>query len=135
MPLLSRWFVRTGFVSLVLSLSLEIVLATHPAGAGRVAAAFHLLALHLFTVGWLLQLIAGVAHWMFPRHPTRPPRGPQWPGWVAYILLNSGLALRALGEPWLALGGPGWPLTLAAVLQFGGVVALASLLWPRIQPR
>ncbi len=135
MPLLSRWFVRTGFVALVLSLGFEIALATGLTGGGRLVAPFHLLALHLFTVGWLLQLIAGVAHWMFPRHPTRPPRGPEWLGWAAYGLLNTGLALRALGEPWLALGGPGWPLALSAALQFGGVVALALLLWPRIQSR
>jgi cytochrome bd-type quinol oxidase subunit 2 len=135
MPLLSRWFVRTAFLALVFSLGIETALAARPAGIERLAAPLHLLALHLFTVGWLLQLIAGVAYWMFPRHPTRPPRGPERPGWVAYGLLNTGLALRALAEPWRAVGGPGWPLILSSALQFGGVLALAALLWPRIQAR
>ncbi|HXG43571.1 MAG TPA: hypothetical protein VNJ71_02320 [Gemmatimonadales bacterium] len=135
MPLLSRWFARTAFLALVFSLGIEIALAARAAGIGRLAGPLHLLALHLFTVGWLLQLIAGVAYWMFPRHPTHPPRGPEWPGWLAYGLLNSGLAFRAWGEPWRAVGGPGWPLVLSSVLQFGGAVALAALLWPRIQAR
>jgi hypothetical protein len=134
MPRLSRWFIRSAFLALLLSLLVEIGLAT--GRAGSLALPGHLVALHLFTVGWLLQLITGVAYWMFPRHPSRPPRGPEWPGWLAYGLINPGLLLRTVAEPWhLAGGGPGWLLVLSALLQFGGVVAMTVLLWPRTGAR
>lgn len=135
MPPLSRWFVRTGFLALGLSVLLELALADDSGSLDVVGASIHRAALHLFTVGWLLQLIAGVAFWMFPRHPTRPPRGPEWLGWTAFGLLNSGLLLRTVTEPWQTRGGPGWPLAASAALQFAGVLALTLLLWPRIQRR
>jgi hypothetical protein len=96
--------------------------------------ALHLGAIHLLTVGWLLQLISGVAFWMFPRHPTMPPRGNERLGWAGLVLLNSGLVLRLVGEVWrLGMGGPSWPLVAAALLQLIAVVLLVLLLWPRIR--
>ena len=135
MPVLSRWFVKSGFVALALALCLELLqfrpAALLPALPG---AAVQLAAIHLLTVGWLLQLIIGVAFWMFPRHPTAPPRGDVRYGWCAFALLNAGLVLRLAGEPWrLGFGGPAWPLVLAGVLQLGGVTAALALLWPRIR--
>jgi hypothetical protein len=135
MPLLSRWFIKSGFVALAIALLLEL-LQLRPAGAfgGLPDAAIHLAAIHLLTVGWLLQLIVGVAFWMFPRHPTAPPRGNPSYGWWAFGLLNAGLVLRLIGEPWrLGFGGPKWPLIAAGALQFAGVAAVLILLWPRIR--
>jgi hypothetical protein len=135
MPPLSRWFIKAGFVALAWALVLELLLA-RPATlwAGVPNAALHLGAVHLLTVGWLLQLITGVAFWMFPRHPTRPPRGDARPGWAALVLLNTGLVLRLVGEPWrLGFGGPSWPVVVAAVLQLAAITLLLPLLWPRIR--
>jgi hypothetical protein len=135
MPILSRWFVKAGFTALALALLLESVLA-RPAGLWPTLpdAALQLGAIHLLTVGWLLQLITGVAFWMFPRHPTSPPRGDTRPGWGALGLLNLGLLLRLFGEPWrMAFGGPLWPLAVSAVLQLAAVGLILLLLWPRIR--
>ena len=135
MPLLSRWFVRAGFVALALALLMELLLA-RPAGLwpSLPDAALHLGAIHLLTVGWLLQLITGVAYWMFPRHPTAPPRGHARLGWWGFGLLNLGLLLRLFGEPWRPAGtGPSWPLAVAALLQLGAVGCIIPLLWPRIR--
>ena len=135
MPPLSRAFVKSGFVALLLALLGE-VLQVRPAGLWPAlpAAALHLTALHLLTGGWLLQVIAGVAYWMFPRHRTDPPRGNAAPGWAAWALLNSGLLFRVVGEPWRLGGqGPAWPLQLAALLQLVAVLLLVVLLWPRIR--
>jgi hypothetical protein len=135
MPPLSRWLVKSGFVSLGLALFLELLLARPAALFPALPdAALHLGAVHLLTVGWLLQLISGVAFWMFPRHPTAPPRGDARPGWIALVLLNTGLALRLGGEAWRLGGhGPGWPLMAAALLQLAAVGLLVRLLWPRIR--
>ncbi|HXI21905.1 MAG TPA: hypothetical protein VNH46_12495, partial [Gemmatimonadales bacterium] len=116
MPRLSRWFVKAGFLCLLLALGLEALLL-RPSGVLPAVpdAVLQLGAVHLLTVGWLLQVITGVAFWMFPRHPIAPPRGNEVPGWFAFGLLNAGLALRLAGEPWrLGYGGPAWPLALSA---------------------
>jgi hypothetical protein len=135
MPPLSRWFIKAGFVSLVLSLLLELF-QLRPSGlfSSLPATAVHLAAIHLLTVGWLLQVILGVAFWMFPRHPTAPPRGDARWGWFALVLLNTGLTVRLAGESGrLGYGWPAWPLVVAAVLQVCGVAAGLVLLWPRIR--
>ncbi|HEU4647688.1 MAG TPA: hypothetical protein VFS33_01415 [Gemmatimonadales bacterium] len=135
MPPLSRWFVKAGFISLALALVFELLLA-RPRGLWPALpdAALHLGAVHLLTVGWLLQLITGVAYWMFPRHPTAPPRGDARPGWLALGLLNVGLLIRLFAESWrLGFGGPRWPLAVSAVLQFAAVLLLVQLLWPRVR--
>jgi NnrS protein len=115
----------------------ELLLARPPGlWPGLPDAALHLGAIHLLTVGWLLQLITGVAFWMFPRHPTAPPRGDDRPGWAGFGLLNLGLLLRLVGEPWRLNGGPQWPLIASAVVQLGAVLLIVRLLWPRIrEPR
>ena len=134
MPTLSRWFLRAGFVALTLGLLLELGLAwPFPGSAASPVAALYRVAVHLLTVGWLLQVMAGVAFWMFPRHPDHPPRGNPMIGWAAFTLLNVGLALRAVGEPWSDFGGPGAILVGAAICQFTAVVLLVGLLWPRVR--
>lgn len=135
MPTLSRWLVKSGFGCLALALIVEALLARpHAVLPGLPDAALHLGAIHLLTVGWLLQLITGVAFWMFPRHPTRPPRGDARLGWTAFGVLNAGLLLRLVGEPWrLGFGGPGWPVQLSAGLQFVAIGLIVRLLWPRIR--
>jgi len=135
MPPLSRWFAKAGFLALALALVLELLLA-RPSGMlpHLPDPVLHLGAIHLLTVGWLLQLITGVAFWMFPRHPTSPPRGDPRLGWAALVLLNAGLALRLMGEPWhRAWGGPLWPLQLSALMQLAAVALIVGLLWPRIR--
>ena len=107
MPLLSRWLIKSGLAALALGLCLELLLA-RPGGLwpNLPDAALHLGAVHLLTVGWLLQVMVGVAFWMFPRHPTSPPRGSTRLGWWAFGLLNGGLVLRLAGESWwLGFGG------------------------------
>lgn len=135
MPPLSRWYIKAGFVALLLALVMELLQLRPPALLpGLPDAALHLGAIHLLTVGWLLQLITGVAFWMFPRHPTEPPRGRAGPGWWGFGLLNAGLVLRLLGEPWrLGYGGPAWPLVVSAGCQLGAVICISRLLWPRIR--
>jgi hypothetical protein len=135
MPVLSRWFIKAGFLALGTALLLEL-LQLRPAGmlARLPDSVVRLATIHLLTVGWLLQLIIGVAFWMFPRHPTSPPRGDVRYGWWAFGLLNTGLLLRLLGEPWrLGFSGPAWPLVAAGLLQLAGVASALALLWPRIR--
>ncbi|HEU4763308.1 MAG TPA: hypothetical protein VFS28_01550 [Gemmatimonadales bacterium] len=135
MPRLSRWLVRTAFVHLLLALTLGVVALSPRAQAawpalGRAAPA----ELHLFVVGWITQLIAGVAYWLFPRvvrgAPAEDPRG-----WWVYAGLNLGLALRVAGEPWAGAAWAGPVLAGSALAQLGAGIVLVVSLWPRTRAR
>lgn len=99
-------------------------------------------ALHAVTVGWLTQLVMGVALWLFPRPRGTPPRREAGPGpgaaWTIHLLLNVGLLARVAVEPFAALGAPGpWRACLvgSGVLQWVAVVLFAGLAWPRVRGR
>lgn len=91
---------------------------------------------HLLVVGWLTQLIFGVAYWMFPRYSAERPRGSERLGWATFVLLNAGLLLRAIVEPWHALGGRGAALLVSsALLQLLAGWMFVANTWPRIRER
>lgn len=161
MPKLSRWFVKSALICLVLgSLAGGLPLAWPG------LAALGPLAWHLLAVGWATQLIFGVAFWMFPLvKPLRPARtarpgaeggraaapqggagrrppgaaqgrGDERLGWAAFWLFNMGLALRAVGEP----AGSLWPaqpwsglLPVSALLQVAAIAIFIIFTWPRIR--
>jgi heme/copper-type cytochrome/quinol oxidase subunit 1 len=87
-------------------------------------------------VGWLTQLIFGVAFWMFPRYSAAQPRGSERLAWAAFILLNVGLLIRAVVEPWHTVSGRGGnALVLSAGLQLLAGLAFAVNTWPRVRRR
>jgi hypothetical protein len=92
--------------------------------------------LHLLVVGWLTQLIFGVAFWLFPRYSAAQPRGSERLAWAAWGLLNSGLVVRALAEPWHAVSGRGGnALVASAGLQLLAGLAFVANTWPRVRER
>src|SRR5262245_37706593 len=101
MPPLTRAYIRLAFVYLVLAfVTGTAAVARQPLGLPAVVAALGPVAVHLFVVGWITQMIFGVAYWMFPRFAPDSPRGPVAPAVAAIVLLNAGLALRVVAEPW-----------------------------------
>jgi hypothetical protein len=138
MPTLSRWFLRSGLICLLLGLGLGVV--TPALFTDRLwAAALWPVQLHLLTVGWLTQLIFGVAWWLFPRAPSGPVRGSETAGWISFGCLQTGLALRAVIEPWSTTGhGSGTTamlLALSGLLQFLAAASFATAIWPRVRER
>ena len=108
MPRLTRYFIKTAFIYLALSLMLGAVLAARSALAlPDELAAFSPVFFHLFMVGWVTQLIFGMLFWMLPKYSRELPRGHEKVAWAAYWLINSGLVLRIVGEPLAALQ-PEW---------------------------
>jgi hypothetical protein len=92
--------------------------------------------LHLLVLGWLTQLIFGVAFWLFPKHSPAHPRGSERLGWTCFLLLNLGLILRTIAEPWHALGRRmGALLILAAAAQLLAGWAFVVNIWPRVRER
>jgi hypothetical protein len=139
MPPLTRWFIKTALLYFVAALALgaamqvrALVAALPPLGVvwpGYV---------HLLTVGWVTQLIIGVAYWLFPRPDRSRPPPSEALGWAAYTSLNAGLLLRLAAEPAAALDPATplrWLLPLSGLLQLGAACGFALLLWPRIKAR
>ena len=136
MPLLTRWFVRSALAWLLLALAGGILLASGvaPRIPGTAMILPYPTYLHLVTVGWLSNLIFGVALWLFPRYTAEQPRGSDALGWLSYTGLNAGLLLRLIGEP-MTLGGAGGRtlLLLSAGLQLLGGWAFVLNIWPRVK--
>jgi len=99
MPPLTRYFVKTSLVYLVLALLNGVLLVIKdvldlPASIAGMFPVY----IHLLVIGWLSQLIFGVAYWMFPVFNREKPHGNEYMAWGVYILLNAGWVLRAVAE-------------------------------------
>lgn len=135
MPAITRWSLRAGLIYLVVGLA--AMAAVSAAAAGWLPSgwlSWRATALHLVTVGWLTQLIWGVAFWMFPAASRERPHGRAGLMAGALVLLNAGLLLRAAVEP--ASRGAAWgggALVAAGLLQWVAAVLVAVALWPRVR--
>lgn len=139
MPTLSRLFLRTSLVYLIVGLITGVLFVAGPSlGLPLSIPGAELVYVHLLTVGWITQLIFGVVYWMFPKHSAERPRGSETLAWVTYGLINAGLLLRVISEP-LAVAHPrtvwGWLLALSAVLQLLAGGAFIANTWARVKER
>ena len=140
MPRLTRWFLRAALVNLLAAVALGVLLAW-PRGApgpGALAASGPVY-IHLLVVGWLTQLVMGVAWWMFPRQTRTTGGGNTIAGWMIFALLNIGLFLRAVAEPQIAaahaVSWTRWMIAAAALLQLLAGWLFVLAIWPRVRGR
>jgi hypothetical protein len=138
-PTLTRWYLKTALGYLVLSLFAGVVLAARgvlrlpPVFSGLTPVYFHWL-----MVGWVTQLIFGVVFWMFPKQSAGRPRGSERLAWTTYALLNVGLILRSVAEPWMSAAPsamPGTLLAASAVLQWLAGLGFVANTWGRVKER
>ena len=113
MPLTSRVSVKASIIYLALGAVLGVVLLVNRwIPMGEVVSVLRSSHIQFLVVGWLTQLIIGVAWWLFPPlaiglrgdSPLPVRRGQAQRGsevlfWTALIFLNAGILLRALFEP------------------------------------
>lgn len=128
MPLQTRLFIRLALGYLVLGLAVGVALAVDP--ALRFLWPTYL---HVLVVGWLTQLIFGVAFWLFPRASREHKRGREEYVWATLILLNVGLVLRMAAEPFDLGPAGGTLLTVSAVCHLGAALGFAANVWPRLK--
>ncbi|MCA0456932.1 MAG: cbb3-type cytochrome c oxidase subunit I [Chloroflexi bacterium] len=132
MPTITRYFIKTAMLYFAFGLLLGFLISARsllnlPSFIANMNPTY----LHLLVVGWITQLIIGVAYWMFPKFSKAEPRGDERVGWAIYALLNIGLLLRAVGEPFQI----GWLLPISAILQFFAVWMFVIVIWPRVKER
>lgn len=136
MPTQARWLIKTALVYLVVALAFALVRAGQ--GIGLVpgqSATLWLPQLHFLTVGWLTQLIFGVASWLFP-NPGSKGHAASNVVWAAYGALNVGLLLRLGTEPtFLSDGIRAWGLVVSAGLQWVASLLLVGHFWSRVRTK
>jgi len=118
MPRASVWLIRAALVHLVIGFTLGALLLVNKA-SGLTPTIWRLLPPHLeiLLVGWFVQLVMGVAYWIFPRFGmTRAARGRESLAWLALALVNVGVWLAAIG----------WMELMPAVMIAGRVAELAA---------
>ncbi len=138
MPPVTRWFLRSAVLYLAVSLAAGILVVVPRAlpQAPRLLGALGPAYVHAFMVGWVTQMIFGVAFWMFPKADRERPRGNERLVWLSFWLLNAGLLLRVVAEPLNALWPGtlwGWALVPSALLQWAAGLAFAGNVWGRIK--
>jgi hypothetical protein len=140
MPFESRLFVKTSLAGLALTFLLGAVILTCQSLGSPLPAIVSVEHAHLGFVGWLVNLVIGIALWFLPlnreafpetqgRYPRRVPE-------TIFALLNGGLAIRLVGEP-LALTGEApllRPLVIvSAFAQFAAIVLFGYIAWQRVR--
>lgn len=129
MPIITRYFIKTGFIWLVISMFLY--------GFQQVEPSFRIAYHHSFGLGWVTHMIIGVGIWMFPRWSNELPKGPLWAWWLVYGTLNVGLVLRLISEQFFmkypSVFSP--LLIVSAVLLWISMMVFIAVMWKRIKFR
>lgn len=139
MPPLTRWYIKLALIYFVTALLLGAAQAAQaPLGLPRALAATGPAYIHLLVVGWITQMIFGVAYWMFPKFSNDAPRGVDSLAIATFVLLNAGLVIRVAVEPFHALhpeAGLGWLLAVAAVAQWLAGLGFVANTWTRVKAK
>jgi hypothetical protein len=139
MPLLTRWAIRAAMLYLLAGLLAGALYWLNNAWSfWKPLVALNPVYIHLLVVGWATQLIFGVIYWMFPILSRAELRGDPRPAWAAWAVLNVGLLLRAIAEPWRVLdpnpvNQAG--LVLSAVFQVTAGYLIVLVCWPRVREK
>lgn len=116
-------FIRTALLALVAgSLGGALMLSAKAGLPASLPAWIRPWHIELMLLGWFGNLTLGVAYWMFPKHAAGRERGSPVPPSVAYLLLNAGIVLSAIGV-----------MTAGRLLELLAVAAFALNTVPRIK--
>ena len=130
MPRLSCWFIRSALLYLAVGVTMGSLILFHK-GQPLHPLLWRLLPAHIefLLFGWTVQLVIGVAFWIFPRFWRS--RGNEKPAWLAFALLNLGVWLAGVGP---LLTGSTSILLVGRLAEAGSAVAFALHIWPRVKP-
>lgn len=135
MPFIPRLFIRSAFAWFAVGfIWAAVITLIKVADRAELRHAFITAHAHILLVGFLMNIVMGVAFWMFPRPPDRRMNEPL--AALAYGLLNVGLLLRISVEWAHAEYGDqifGAILGASGVLQALGGILFAAVIWPRIR--
>jgi hypothetical protein len=150
MPTTSRTFVKASILYLIVGAILGALLFVNRwVPLEPRIATLKVSHVQFLVVGWLTQLIFGVAWWLFPPlsiglRPGEPKpvrrgqaqRGNEPLFWATFVLLNAGILLRALFGPIYALtqdGVYGLLTGISGLLLLAATVAFVANMWGRVR--
>jgi hypothetical protein len=141
MPHEARLFVKTGLVYLGLTFLFGSTLLLFEAFGRSAPYIFGIEHAHFGDVGWLVNIVIGIALWLLPlnreRFPHTQGRYPSSAVYACFALLNGGLALRLLAEPWYQLGGhpplAATLLAISAIAQPAAIAIFVGIAWQRVR--
>ena len=131
MPALSRWFIRASLVYLGLGWTLGGLLLANK-GLGFYPPIWRWLPAHIefLFLGWMVQVVLGVAYWILPRVAGSAPHGNQRLAFLAFVLLNLGIWLIVAQSIFLVEG-----LSLVGrICESLGAALFLVAVWQRIKP-
>lgn len=132
MPAASVWLIRAAFLHFVSGALLGAIYLAWKAEGWMVWVVSHR-SVHVeqMLVGWMVQLVIGVAFWILPRTERADIAGAGPLIWVVFGLLNVGVIAAALGS------APGYPpalLLAGRVLEAAAAGLFAFHAWHRQRP-
>ncbi|HEX8805401.1 MAG TPA: hypothetical protein VF741_00575 [Candidatus Aquilonibacter sp.] len=136
MPLESRIFVKTSVLALILTFAWGATMAFAEATGHPFAPVWAIGHAHLAFIGWLVNLVIGIALWMLPLNrdafPLTQGRYPSWLPYVVYLCLNVGLVMRICSEPFVSSSQlAAFGLGTSAALQVLAIVLFGIVAWLR----
>ncbi len=129
MPRQTVWFIRASLIYLIVGFTLGALIL---AQKGRLydANVWLLLPIHMefLLAGWMLQLVLGMAFWIFPRFGVGATRGRE--NWISisFALLNLGILLAVL-QIWLPAA-----LLVGRLAETAGILLYIAGSWARVKP-
>jgi hypothetical protein len=136
----SRWFIKTALLFLLLTAGAGLAFVLVQMNGGSYSHVYVVSHAHAGLIGFVLNMIAGVAYWMFPRikdqYPETKGRYNLKVVWLCYGCINGGLLLRLVSEPFAWRGGSPTMMVLYLVSVIAmtlGVGLFVWTIWPRIR--
>ena len=130
-----RWMIKTSLIYLFLGLLIGLLtfLSSRIPELAWVSS-WRTVHVHLILMGSVIQIIMGVALWMFPRRKEPPGWTTEREGMTLYVGFNAGTVVRSLFEPFWQSGLFPYLLTLGGmVLQILSLVYFLILVFQRIR--
>ena len=135
---LVRRYVKTAIGFLAVGLLIGLWLLVRRELYGVFASPFETSAhTHALLVGFVMEMILGVALWLFPRPEKGDVRYKPRVAEAAYWLLTVGTAVRVAGElarPFVSSRALRWVIVLCGLAQTAGLLLFFQTMWPRIRP-
>ena len=150
MPVTSRAFIKASIVYLCLGAILgAIMFANRTVPLGGWVSYTRVSHIQFLIVGWLTQLVLGVAWWLFPPlkiglrldgpRPVRrgqTQRGNEGLFWVTFLCLNLGVLFRAVFEPlygWSRIEALGFLTGISGLFLLAAALGFVLNMWRRVR--
>ena len=139
MPFESRLFVKTSLIALVAAFVWGAWMAFAESLGRPIDPVWPIEHAHLAFVGWLVNIVVGIAIWLLPlnrqRYAETQGRYFRWMPLTIYVLLNAGLLARIFSEPFAGVNALARiVLALSAVAQVLAIALFAALALSRTRP-